>query len=137
MILAPTKTSERICCRGQVEPMAGKEVATWPANCGTPRRLGVSLRYALMDMLFHLRLLIRPSGHESQYSMYTSVGRGATSVTIVVSGSDLPLRGVGLTDRSLQRRADGAVSRFGTMSLVTVRVTTLVSGPVKFSLTEL
>jgi len=40
-----------------------------------------------------------------------------------------------LTDRSLQRRADGAVSRFGTMSPVTVRVIPMVFGPV--SLTEL
>jgi len=37
-----------------------------------------------------------------------------------------------LTDRSLQRRADGAVSLFGPMSPVTVRVTTLMFGPVKF-----
>ena len=37
-----------------------------------------------------------------------------------------------MTDRSLQRRADGAVSWFGTTSPVTVRVTTLVFGPVKF-----
>ena len=44
---------------------------------------------------------------------------GATSVALIVSGSDLPLRGVGLTDRSLQRRADGAVSRFGTIIQVT------------------
>ena len=51
---------------------------------------------------------------------------------LVVSGSGLPLRGGGLTDRSLQRRANGAVSRFGTMSPVSVRVTTLVFGPVKF-----
>jgi len=37
-----------------------------------------------------------------------------------------------MTDRSLQRRADGDVLRFGTMSPVTVRVATLVFGPVKF-----
>jgi len=46
-------------------------------------------------------------------------------VALVVSGSDLPLRGVGLTDRPLQRRADGAVSQFRKKSPVTVRVTTL------------
>jgi len=45
---------------------------------------------------------------------------------------DLPLRGVGLTDRSLQRRADSVHSQFKPMSPVTVRVTTLVFGPVKF-----
>ena len=60
-------------------------------------------------------------------------------VALVVCGSDLPLRGVtfllgGLVNppRSLQRRAIGAVSRFGPMSAVTVRVTTLVFVPVQF-----
>jgi len=40
--------------------------------------------------------------------------------------------GVGYPHRTLQRRADGAVSRLGPMSPVTVRVTTLVFVPVKF-----
>jgi len=46
-------------------------------------------------------------------------------------GGNFTLRGKDLTDRSLQRRTDGAVSRFGPMSPVTVRVTTLVFVPVK------
>ena len=73
-----------------------------------------------------------PNARRSLYLVHMGVRVGATSVALVVSGSDLPLRGVGLTDRSMQRCADGAVSRFGTMSPVTVRATTLVFGPVKF-----
>jgi len=41
-------------------------------------------------------------------------------------------REVLIPHRSPQRRADGAVSRFGPMPPVTVRVTTLVFVPVKF-----
>jgi len=52
--------------------------------------------------------------------------RAQTQVDLVVSSSDLPLRG------SLQRRV-GAVSRFGRMSSVTVRMTTLVFGPVRLT----
>ena len=60
-------------------------------------------------------------------------------VALVVSGSDLPLRGGNLSLRGsvtpighCSGAPVGAVSRFGGMSPVTVRVTTLVFVPVKF-----